>query len=616
MLDTLRKCMELLDPPMRLRWFALVVLAALAAVLELSGTAVVFGLINLADDSAAAANAPLVGKYLALAVDRYGTDAIIVLGIFAAVYFVAKNGFLLFEIYYRERTAAYASAILGAKLMRAYLAAPYSFHFRRNSAITIRDLENSVDVVFRTVLLSATIAMSEFFILLGVASVLLAVEPLVALTSGVVIVGMGIGIVTTMRAWAINLGERINRVAGTIIQAIQQGLGSIKETKILGRERFFLDRFREGRNLRARLACQYATVAATPRLAVESVMVVGMILVIVLLLARQGSNSTILPIIGLFAYAGFRIVPSVNRIIMHINNVRFGKAAVDSVYEGHRAALEGRLADESPGNEPIVGAVTFNRELRMEGVTYRYPGADRDALTDATLVIPRGLSVGIVGATGAGKTTLVDVLLGLLHPQRGRLLVDGRDVTDDPRPWQRMIGYVPQSIYLTDDTIAANIALGIPPAEIDATAVRRAAGMAQILGFIEDLPEKFDTVVGERGIRLSGGQRQRIGIARALYHDPDLLVFDEATSALDNETEAELSHAIARLSGVKTVVLIAHRFSTLHSCGALVMMKDGRIVAEGSYDELMRVSDDFRRLAALADRTLIDRARLSPTGTE
>lgn len=618
MIATVRRCFDILDPSMRARWLILVLFAIIAATLEMSGVAVIFGLINLVDNPATAAKAPLLGPYLTWLVDRYGSDAVIALGAIAALYFICKNSFLLFEIYYRERVATASAVATGKKLMRSYLHAPYSFHLSRSSALIMRDLESSVETVFRTVLLSTMAAISELFIVLGVAGVLLTVEPIITIASGGVIGAMSAIILVLLRKWTLELGARITHIRGIIFQTIQQGLGSIKETRILGRESFFLDQFSDGIEQRGRSARLYVTMASAPKLAMESVMVVGMVLILVLLLARDQSNSSVLPAIGLFAYAGFRIIPSANKIVMYLNNIRFGKAAVDGVYEGFNATITDSRSISTGTTQSMAAPtnIVFTHEVRLKGVSYRYPSAHQDSLVDANLEIPKGSSIGIVGVTGAGKTTLVDILLGLLRPDKGRLLVDGKDVTDDPRAWQRKIGYVPQTIYLTDDSIAANIALGVPTDEIDSARLRQAAAMAQILDFIDELPAKFETIVGERGVRLSGGQRQRIGVARALYHDPDLLVFDEATSALDNETEAALTGAIARLSSVKTVVLIAHRLSTLRSCRTLVVMKEGCIVATGDYDTLLQTSVDFRRLADLATHAPLDRPAPSPDGND
>lgn len=601
MIKTIRRCLTFLAPAMKRRWVLLVPLAVIAAGLEISGAAIVFGLINLINNSSGGLGIPLIGPYLTPILDAHGDRAIIVLGMAAAVYFIAKNMFLLFEIYYREYCATESAAIAATRLMAAYLAAPYSFHFGRNSSLSIRDLESSADVLFRTVLLSAATVLSEFMVVLGVASLLVVMEPVITLSSALLIGGVGVVTVGSMRKLMRDLGARAVSSSGAIIQSIQQALGSIKETKILGREAFFLNKFKANRELRAQITRLYAVTAAAPRLAIESIMVVGVVVIIMILSSRDTLNSSALPLIGLFAYTGFRIIPSANRIVMHLNGIRFAKAAVDGVYESMQAALTNSSVG-LPTETDASCAIPFDKEVRLDNVTYRYPHAPSDALISVSLVIPKGSSIGIVGATGAGKTTLVDVLLGLLRPDRGRLLVDGHDVTDDPRPWQRKIGYVPQTIYLSDDSIAANIAFGIPSPDIDPGLLRRAAEMAQILDFIASLPKGFDTLVGESGIRLSGGQRQRIGIARALYHDPSLLVFDEATSALDNETEAGLSRAIVRLSGLKTVVLIAHRFSTLHSCKTLVMMKDGRIVAQGDHDTLLLQNDDFRKLANATGR--------------
>lgn len=592
MLAIIKKCLSLLDATAKRRWMLLVLLALAAAMLEISGTAIIFALINIVNDPTHVASVPLIGGILVWFVERVGNNAIVLFSIVVALYFAAKNAFLLFEIYYREKCAVESAALTAQRLMRAYLMAPYAFYFQNNSSDMIRNLETSVDATFRTVLLSAAAILSECLVVFGVLSVLVAAEPWITIIAGSTIGFVGGAILAIMRLKVTNWGARMSVLRSSIVQSIQQGIGSIKEIKVLGREELFLSRFAEANMARAQLTRLYTTISNAPRLAMETLLVAGLVLVIAVIVAQEGQTGAAIPVIGLFAYAGFRIVPSVNRVILHLNNIRFGSAFVDNIIDAfHQTASHARLEDKQ--STPLE----FQKAIRLDDISYCYPKAHRNSLDHINLEIAKGSAIGIVGSTGAGKSTLADVLLGLLHPDKGRLVIDGTDVTANPRPWQQKIGYVPQAIYLTDDTIRANIAFGIPPAQINETQLLRAAELAHIRNFIEELPEKFDTWVGERGIRLSGGQRQRIGIARALYHEPELLVFDEATSALDNETEAEIGHAIETLAGIKTIVLIAHRLSSLRACSTLVMMQDGQIIAKGSYDQLLETCPTFRQLA-------------------
>jgi ATP-binding cassette subfamily C protein len=327
---------------------------------------------------------------------------------------------------------------------------------------------------------------------------------------------------------------------------------------------------------------------------VETTFVCGLLAVSLLLTLRSGAAA--LPLLGLYAYAGFRVIPSANRIMMYVSELRYSRAWIHSLRDD-LAALPAPAPAAEPG-EPI----RFTRAVALERVSYTYADeneADR-VLVDVDLTIARGESVGIVGPSGAGKSTLVDLLLGLLTPTAGRITVDGRDIAGALRSWQRHIGYVAQEPFVLDDTIRRNVAFGVTDVEIDDRRVTAALTLAQLGDFVAGLPGGLDTLLGERGARLSGGQRQRVAIARALYHEPEVLVFDEATSALDTPTERELIAALEALRGVKTLVVIAHRLTTVRRCDRVAVLRDGRLAAVGSYDELLARDAGFRAMAGSA----------------
>jgi ATP-binding cassette subfamily C protein len=441
------------------------------------------------------------------------------------------------------------------------------------------------------VLVSAAHVISELLLIAALLIVLLATAPYVTLVTGVV---MGVLVVLLLKLTQKTFGlwgGKAHEMAGAIMANLQQSLAGVKEVKILGRERFFYESYREQRTSLSRLLWLRATLENMPRLVIETVFVLGVVLVIVAFEVR-GSSEDIVPLLGLFAYAGFRIMPSIHRIIQHLNSMRFGSASVDQIYDDFNELKDAPLPAESDTLLP------FTEAIRFEGVSYSYPRADHPALAGVELTIKKGESLGIVGATGAGKSTLVDLLLGLLPPDQGRVTVDGRDIQSDLRGWQNQLGYVPQMIYLIDDTLRRNVALGIPDDRIDEARVERAIELAQLGELVRGLSQGLDTIVGERGVRLSGGERQRVAIARALYRDPDVLIFDEATSSLDNRTEQEMTKAIELLRGDKTLVIIAHRLTTVRRCDRLLFVERGRIVDSGSFDELLAGNEQFRRLSA------------------
>ncbi len=593
--QNLRKGLALMDGPTRLRWSLLIGFSVIAALMEAAGAIVILSLINAVNNISSLSKLPLIGSALESFAQQHGAVTIVYLAVICGVFFVVKNLFLVFQTYYQERCAVSSAVQTSSRLLEAYLRAPYEFHFGRNSARMIRAIEDSVDIVYRTVMLSAVVITTETLTVVALLAVPVTAEPVVTLVTAST---LGVMMAITLKllqhrfaAW----GERRLAMTRNLLQTIQQSLGSIKETKVLGRENYFVDAFAEAAAHRGAVLQRVAAFAQAPRLIVETVMVCAMLMIMGLVMLQRESTA-IFPVLGLFAYVGFRAMPSVNRLIMQLNNIRYGTAAIDEVYDDYNLISQLNVPHRE-AKRPDRPA-PFTREIRLENVTYTYPGRQTPALQSVNVTIRRGTAVGIAGATGAGKSTLADIVLALLAPSTGRVLVDGIDVAADPRSWLHHVGYVPQSIFLSDDTLRRNIAIGRSDSEIDDDAIRRAAGMARILEFIEALPAGFDTVVGERGVKLSGGQRQRLGIARALYHEPDVLIFDEATSSLDNETEAEITRAIDTLAGAKTLVIIAHRLSTLRHCGKILFLKEGRLVAEGSYPELLVQNEDFNRMVS------------------
>jgi ABC-type multidrug transport system fused ATPase/permease subunit len=412
------------------------------------------------------------------------------------------------------------------------------------------------------------------------------------LVAVVVVGGLLLLPLTLSRHATARWGQAVARLDAETLQTLQQSLGGVKEVKLSGRERFFLAQFDERVAGAGQLRTRYAVVASTLRMGVETVFVCGLLAVSLLLTLERGAAA--LPLLGLYAYAGFRVIPSANRIMMYISELRYSRAWIHDLRDD-LAALP-PPAPAPGGAEPI----RFTRAVALEGVSYTYADEADPVLVDVDLTIARGESIGIVGPSGAGKSTLIDLLLGLLTPTRGRITVDGRDVAGALRSWQRHIGYVAQEPFVLDDTLRRNVAFGVGDAEIDDQRVTAALRLAQLGEFVVGLPAGLDTMLGERGTRLSGGQRQRVAIARALYDEPEVLVFDEATSALDTPTERELIAALEALRGVKTLVVIAHRLTTVRHCDRLAVLRDGRLAAVGPWDELLARDAGFRALAGAA----------------
>ena len=592
MLNDVRACLGLLSPQARWRWAALIPLALAAAAAEAVGAGSAFGLISILGNPGRAATLPVASWIYPHLPRQDDASVILVFTLLVMAFYIARNGLLALVTWVQEEALSLSVRQLSHRLLAAYLAAPYAFHFRHNSARLIHRVTDAVHSVFRGVLGSLVNVACEALVVAGIVVILALASPGVTLMAVVVVGGMLLVPLLVSRHATARWGETVARLDGETQQTLQQSLGGVKEVKLSGRERFFLDQFDERVAGAARLRTRYITVASTLRMGVETVFVCGLLAVSLLLTLRSGGAA--LPLLGLYAYAGFRVIPSANRIMMYVSELRYSRAWIEDL-RNDLAALP-PAAPAPGGDEPI----RFTRAVALEGVSYTYAGEPEPVLLDVDLAITRGESIGIVGPSGAGKSTLVDLLLGLLAPTTGRITVDGRDIAGALRSWQRHLGYVAQEPFVLDDTIRRNVAFGVADGEIDDRRVTGALRLAQLGDFVAGLPGGLDTMLGERGTRLSGGQRQRVAIARALYDEPEVLVFDEATSALDTPTERELIAALEALRGVKTLIVIAHRLTTVRHCDRLAVLRDGRLAAVGPYDELLARDAGFRAMVGSA----------------
>ncbi|HEY1267898.1 MAG TPA: ABC transporter ATP-binding protein [Candidatus Binatia bacterium] len=592
MIEHVRKCLAFLPARLRWRWVAQLPLALIAAALETVGAAAVFFLIKVVSDPARVVELPLPAAVSQRLAAIGGAPALPWLTLGVAVFYVGKNALLALFVYQQRKVMSESQVTLSRRLMRGYLALPYAIHLRRNSAELARNVSESAYRVFDRVLGPTFFILTETLVIFGIVAVLMWTAPLPTIFAVAVLFASLALVLKFTRRHVSRWGHEEHKLKKETLQNVQQSFGGLKEIRVMGRERFFYERFSALQESMARVMCQFETLNMMPRLIIETVFVLGMLLVILLVTAGMGRED-VLPVLGLCAYGGFRIVPSVNRIIMGWNSIRFGAPAVDHLSDDLRLFTDGIEGPKSGGD------FAFNDRMTLTGVKYIYENGAPPALDDVSLVIRSGESVAIVGSTGAGKSTLINIVLGLLEPTAGALAVDGRDLLQNLPAWRSKIGYVPQEIYLFDDTLRRNIALGREDAEIDARKLSAAIRMAQLEGVVAGLPLGLDTVVGERGVRLSGGERQRVAIARALYGEPELLVFDEATSALDNRTERELALAIDALKGGRTLLVIAHRLSTVRRCRRIVFLRRGRIEADGDFEHLLRTSPEFRAMVAI-----------------
>jgi ATP-binding cassette subfamily C protein len=589
---TMGKVFGLFDRPTRRAVGGLFAWMLVGALFEMAGTALLVVFLDIVADPAALP-ARLGRLYDALGA-RDPLHAVLMFGLAIAGLFVVKNAVIAWVVWRQNRFAQVKQSEFSAALMAAYLDRPYSFHLEHNSAFLLNKIVTATPLLFLGALLPFLEMTLELLRCAGTLAVLFATDFWATLGTALVLGGLAWGFFGAIQRRLVAWGAAMTLGFGRCYQAVNQGLGSVKEIKVLGREAYFVQRFRTASLDAAVYRVREGTVTQLPQLFLETVVVGGLVLVVVLVLQRASGLEAMAPLLSVFALAAFRLIPSINKIVGCATQIKAAAVAVDEVAGelGASAARYGAMA-------PPPSDFGFRDRLAIEGLTYRYPTGKQAALSGVDLVIQRGESVALVGASGAGKSTLADVILGVLQPSGGRILVDGRDVAADLRGWQSKIGYVPQSIYLTDDTLRRNIALGLPDDLIDDIKLLDAIRLAHLDAVIELMPEGLDSLVGEHGVRLSGGQRQRVGIARALYHRPEVLVLDEATSALDNVLEREVSQAIATLGGQITMLIIAHRLSTARKCDRVVLMKAGRVQDSGPFAALVERSAEMRQLVEL-----------------
>ena len=508
------------------------------------------------------------------------TEAQFIVGsmIFLLVVFIIKTVFQLWSLWIQRGYSNAITTRVGRKLFSIYLAQPYPYHLERNSATLIRNSQNTGSLMSGIIDPVLTIT-SDVLVTTGIFALLIFLEPRGTIST-IVVFALSAWLFRRftnrrIRRW----GEALNFFKGRIIRQLQQGFGGVKDVKVLGREDFFVGQYSEHLVGNATVLRRFLFAQALPRFGLEILTIMGLGVLVVTMVGSGRELDSVLPVLGLFGAAAFRLLPAVNRLIASMQLITVNRVLVEDLYRD--------LALPVPPSSEVVSRHELATRIEISEVSFAYANAPKPALQGVSLVVKRGEAVGLVGPSGSGKSTLVDVLLGLLVPQSGEVCVDGRNIQESLRSWQNQVGYVPQAIFLIDDSLRNNVAFAIHESQIDDQAVRAAICSAQLDEFVATLPNGLDTVVGERGVRLSGGQRQRIGIARALYHNPSVLVLDEATSSLDTETEHGVMQAVQALQGNKTVIIVAHRLSTVEYCDRLYRLEDSRIVDEGSFQEVI-----------------------------
>ncbi len=588
--EQIGKILSLLDRRTHKQLVGLFFLMLVGAVLEMIGLGLFLPILQVVSKPEGLSTTPIIKDIYAMTAPDDPQRFFLIVTTSLFVFYIVKNTFLGFMIYIQNRFVMTKQAAFSRDLMETYLRRPYLFYLSHNSAEILRNINDSGGKVFFLGLLPMLTIALEFLLAAGTVTMLVIIEPWATITVGLVLGLSGIAFFNLLQRRIVSWGKTVEFLNAEIIKWVHQSIGPIKQIMVSGREFYFRDRFAQANFTRARARALVVTSSYLPRLFIEVVIILSMLLVTCVIIWRGQTLQDVVPVLGIFAVGAFRLVPSASRIVTCVLQLKEGVAPLNSIYDDFMDRSEQRSITREGVSLPFTGKLAF------EQVSFHYPAAKAPSINDISLEIQRGDAVGFVGPSGAGKTTAVDIILGLIAPTSGRMTIDGIDVRGNIRSWQDRIGFVPQSIYLIDDTLRRNIALGVPDDEIDEQAIRSALGLAQLDTVLSDLTDGLDTLVGENGIRLSGGQRQRIGIARALYHNPDVLVLDEATSSMDAETEHEISNAIGVLAGIKTIIIIAHRMSTVKQCRNLFFLKHGRLVDTGTFEQLSSRNRDFQRM--------------------
>ena len=577
----------------RWRWVLLVILALVVTVVEVIGAGLIFVLLGLVTSPGQPITLPVIGPVQDLFPGTTDREVLLAAAVTVGGFFVLRFFLLVGRAYVQHRLVNNAGALLADKLLRTYLALPYLEHTRRSSPTLVRNVFDTTQNVIRQALRPVVDIVAESLVVVGLAAVLVATSPRAL---GLAVLVLAPTVLILQRVIQPRLkghGRELQDARVAALAAIQQALGGVRDIKLLRREASFADRHLRERLRSSRATYVARTLSVVPRAMIETSLVLTIVIVLVAALLTGTTVQEVVPTLGLFAYVGLRLQPSLQKIVEGLNELEFSSAAIDDLV----VDLSGDPVTGPATSTPPDGRADLVRQIDLEAVSFTYAAGSRAALQDANLTIRRGEFVGICGPTGGGKSTLVDLLIGLLEPTTGRVMVDGVELGREPAWWWQQIGVVSQEIFLVDGTVIENIAFGEPTGEIDRERLWAAVRRAQLDEMVDRLPNGLDTRVGERGVKLSGGQRQRIAIARALYRRPAVLVFDEGTSALDGATEAALVAAIDEVQHGRTLVAVAHRISTLRHADRILVVADGRIDQVGTYDELLERSDLFRRLA-------------------
>jgi ABC-type multidrug transport system fused ATPase/permease subunit len=579
-----KKILSLINQNQRKDLFVLIFLSLLMSLIEVVGIASVLPFLSIImNPSIIETNLTLNKFYMYL--KAFGVDDVqdffFILGIIVFIIFVTSNFLKTVTGYLQIRFTQICEFHISKRLVNLYLIQHYSWFLNRHSADIAKTILSEVGQIVGRCVKPLVDIVVNIIALIFIVLLLIIVDVKVATSVGFVVLLTYFLIFSLVRSYLKKIGDARLKSNEIRYVTIHDAFNGIKEIKVLGLEKFFLNRFSEPARTFARAQTHSAAIATLPRYILETLAFGGVLLLILYSINQQGNFAHAIPIMSLYLLAGYRIMPSMQKIYHAFSLLNFSLPALDKLHKDLMVLKKNNLKENQ-------NPMSLEKSMSLKNISYSYPNSKKTSLKNINLTIPAKTTVGFIGPTGSGKTSLIDLILGLLRPQKGFLEVDNQIINlDNTRSWQKLIGYVPQQIYLTDETIASNIAFGLDPSEINEASLINACKIANLHDFIKnDLPQQYNTIIGENGIRLSGGQRQRIGIARALYNNPEVLILDEATSALDNQTEEDVMSAINNLEKKITIILIAHRLNTVKNCSIIFKIENGKVIKQGTYNEI------------------------------
>ena len=582
-----RKIISLIKQNQRRDLFLLLFLSLLSSLIDVVGIASILPfLTTIMNPSIIETNLTLNKLYIyskVFGVDNF-QDFFFVFGIIVFIIFVTSIFFKSVTNYFQIRFAQICEFHISKRLVNLYLNQDYSWFLNRHSADIAKTVLSEVGQIVGRCIKPLVDIVVNIIVLTFIIFLLLIIDFKVAISVGLIILLAYILIFSLVRSYLRKIGDERLKSNEIRYITVHDAFSGIKEIKVLGLEKFFSSRFSGPARTFARAQTHSAAIAVLPRYILEAIAFGGVLLLILYLISQKGSFTEVVPILSLYVLAGYRIMPAIQKIYHAFSLLNFSLPALDKLHEDLTVLKKNNLNVNQ-------NSLSLEKSISLKNISYTYPNSKKTSLENINLIIPAKTTVGFIGPTGSGKTSLIDLILGLLTPQKGSLEIDNIIINhNNNKSWQKLIGYVPQQIYLTDDTIASNIAFGLDPAEINEASLIESCKIANLHDFIKnELPQQYNTIIGENGIRLSGGQRQRIGIARALYNNPEVLILDEATSALDNQTEEDVMSAIRSLEKKITIILIAHRINTVKNCSIIFKLENGKIIKQGTYNEIFNL---------------------------